>query len=1024
MMQSDRYGEASRFMRIGVLFLGIIPVFGAQQSVQVTSGTASLTLPNTAPWTTIGLSTNPMRWELRVHDFGSDWPAYPSYLVNLGAVYLLRGQFSNWAQAGTVYNPATYDVVYNNGPLVGGCCNHMSDVLVRVQRDVANARYTLEVCNAGGGGCLSGTAAITSYGAQSWAGRPLSLNVGGKLAFIRWFSGVVPIGSPIRSSGVIGDLGDWEFEGNLLDSSGHGNPFHGGSASYSATPVYPPACNAGTQQTFRAGYPASLDGTGSSPLDGGTALSYVWQSLSGPSTPNWSSHSAAKPEIKGLVFGSYVFQLTVTDSSNQSSTCTVKDGAVATDDNGIVVTGNATVDMLLGPIVRYGANPWPWFDNRHKQAADDQNSIMDVYFPAWWDTPGPGTVTVATGSTTFVGSGTSFTTTFCQGPANPKKAQAGYPLIAVWHPLGLGTGRRMFHVLSCTDDTHLTTETPYNGDGYTPPGSGLNYAADNQYAPIWGWSMTSSPANYYDNVAAYYALYYRSGIDDYLTAARTLADRWWESPMIDQGVLPTDYGFTATGRSVSAMGLVLRALDGRPDMWAGPSATDGYSGLHKIWNNFMAYFTGWDLTHGIYDTREVAYQLKMTAYCALFDTSATYRSKCQTAIVNSFPNIWTKHEFPDGSWPALYFVLGSWFGTGSSATMTNGSTAVTGVGATGWTSSYFPTRIWLFPSTVTVPLNNSVGDPVSYSATFVDSTHLTLDRPYEGTSGSHGWDLANASDSPITGWVSQPFLAGILAEAFDWAAKAMEAVSPPTAASTATASLAHSYNVAAANWLKNYGYRPATKGLYYYVDGIECQPPISESNAICTSGMAADTSRALSPEGLRGIATAYAYTQDQTLKTFGDTLYNAMFAKPATCPAGSAVCVPDGAYIDAMNDGQYMINVPPLASLGSATPWKYFGLFFGVTALSSWPGYRVGGVQPWAGEPLYVGASLPGVSGAAAIRVVTTAPSGATYTTNCSVLPCAVTVDRRQGDHLVSIQYLSATGTVLASSSAPLIGGQ
>jgi hypothetical protein len=267
-------------------------------------------------------------------------------------------------------------------------------------------------------------------------------------------------------------------------------------------------------------------------------------------------------------------------------------------------------------------------------------------------------------------------------------------------------------------------------------------------------------------------------------------------------------------------------------------------------------------------------------------------------------------------------------------------------------------------------------------------------------------------------------MTGILAEAFDFSAKAMEAVNPPTTASTATASLAHSYNVAAANWIKNYGYRPATKGLYYYAGGIECQPPISESNSICTSGMATDTSRALSPEGFRGVATAYAYSQDPPLKTLGDALYNAMFAAPATCPAGSTVCVSDGAYVDGMDDGQYMINTPPLASLGSATPWKYFGLFFGVTALSSWPGYRIGGTQPWQGEPLYIGANLPSVPGAAAIRVVTTSPSGVTYTTNCNASPCAVTVDHRQGDHLMSIQYLSASGAVLASSGVPLVGGQ
>jgi len=45
----------------------------------------------------------------------------------------------------------------------------------------------------------------------------------------------------------------------------------------------------------------------------------------------------------------------------------------------------------------------------------------------------------------------------------------------------------------------------------------------------------AAPVNYYDNVAAFYALYYRSGIIDYLNAARKLADRFWECPEIDRG---------------------------------------------------------------------------------------------------------------------------------------------------------------------------------------------------------------------------------------------------------------------------------------------------------------------------------------------------------------------------------------------------------------------------------------------------------------------------------------------------------
>ena len=393
MMRKSRQGDAMRTVRIGALFLGIVPLFGAQQSTQVTAPWPAphpaLTLSNTAPWNTIGLSTSPMRWEMRVHNFGTDIPAYPSALIGLGSVYLVKGAGGGSIQASNVFSGL--DVIYNNGPPQAAFVSGASDALIRVQRDVVNAQYTIEVCGVTGGACASGTAAITTFGPPSWAGATLVLYPGGDFAFLRWFSSVVPVGTPIPNSGVAGDLGDWEFEGNLFDSSGHGNNFGGGTVAYPATPIYPPACNAGSQQSFRAGHPASLERIGL--LSAGRRhVSFVRMAVGCPVRQrlSWSSHAAAAPQIKGLVFGSYVFQLTVTDSSDQSSVCTVKDGAVATDDNGIVVTNNANVDLLLGPMVRYGANPWPWYDNRHKQAADNENSIMDVYFPAWWDTPGPG----------------------------------------------------------------------------------------------------------------------------------------------------------------------------------------------------------------------------------------------------------------------------------------------------------------------------------------------------------------------------------------------------------------------------------------------------------------------------------------------------------------------------------------------------------------------------------------------------------------------------------------------------------
>jgi len=115
------------------------------------------------------------------------------------------------------------DMVYNNGPVVYPCCAGRTDVLVRAQRDVANLRYTLEVCDVVGGNCLSGTAQILTFG-QPLLGRdddqPQLLVTArrfcaGSHPWYRW-------ARRFRSVGVAGDLGDWEFEGTSTIRAGTG----------------------------------------------------------------------------------------------------------------------------------------------------------------------------------------------------------------------------------------------------------------------------------------------------------------------------------------------------------------------------------------------------------------------------------------------------------------------------------------------------------------------------------------------------------------------------------------------------------------------------------------------------------------------------------------------------------------------------------------------------------------------------------------------------------------------------------
>jgi hypothetical protein len=833
----------------------------------------------------------------------------------------------------------------------------------------------------------------------------------GKLDFLRWFSSTVPLGTSVPIAGVTGDLGDWEFEGNLNDSSGHGLNMTDSGATYSTTPVYPPACNAGNQTSFRAGYPGQLDGTESLALDGGIGLTYLWQQLAGPTVtwsrqvrpgrPNVSSQTDPQATITGLMAGSYTFQLTVKDSSGQSSVCTVDHGAVVTDDHDMVITNLPEVDTLLGPMVRYGANPWPWFDVVHKAEADMQIANMDTYYGAYWNVADPGTVTVTTGSNVVTGVGTTFTTTICNGPGSPTVPKAD---IIVWYPTSTPgvTGRRQLQVTSCTSDTSLVALNAWTNDVLA--GSGLNYS-DSSASGTWAYN--AAPANYYDNVAAYYALYYRSGIIDYLNAARKLADRFWTCPQIDQGNSYTAYSAGDASfphRSRSILGLVLRALDGRPDIW---------TGLNKMYVYYNVYALQYDaqFVPALWDAREEAYELAEMAYCALYDTDATWKSNCKTWITSELTRVWTPARFPDGGWY-------QWFASSSSSsatpvTLTQGSTAVTGTG-TSWTTADSGGLIW-FTNSTAKPTSNAGGDPTTYTPTIVDATHLTLDRPYQGTTGTHGWAIEDTSTGAmVIGYGELPYMMGLLSFAFDMASQAIADTNPTGSATY------RGYNVDAANWVKTYGYFPDTKGLYYFAQFVNCQYPIADSNANCTkNGDPPDqpSDRVLGFETMRGIAAAYKYNGDTSLKAFVDTLYNAQWAKPTTCPVGSTVCVPDGFYVNSYDTGQsYLSGTPPL---GEAPKW--FGQAFGVSALSAWPAERIGGPQLQLGPPRYVGFNLSGAPHAVQARIALTTPDGQTSYTNCVSSPCLTTGDNGQGSGQIRLEFLSNSGKVLASSEAPII---
>lgn len=105
----------------------------------------------------------------------------------------------------------------------------------------------------------------------------------------------------------------------------------------------PPVANAGPNQTINLPTTtATLDGSGSTDPDG-TITTYSWVKTSGPSSGTITTPSAAISTVTGMVVGTYVFTLTVTD--NNSATNSASTTIIINNPPTCVL--NSTTDTLV-----------------------------------------------------------------------------------------------------------------------------------------------------------------------------------------------------------------------------------------------------------------------------------------------------------------------------------------------------------------------------------------------------------------------------------------------------------------------------------------------------------------------------------------------------------------------------------------------------------------------------------------------------------------------------------------------------
>ena len=224
------------------------------------------------------------------------------------------------------------------------------------------------------------------------------------------------------------------------------------------------------------------------------------------------------------------------------------------DSSELVSFPSREVELIIGPQLKMGSklNPYPWFD----ATQSSKGAVHGRDFPKIPPLQLAGTVQVKKGDAIVQGVGTRFLSQV--DPSGPAPFFNGRLRIRE----GLSDTYQQVQVRSVQSDTQLTLTAPYAFASQT------GVQADTEYSD--GSNLNGDiymNANYYDLALCLYALYYRTGDPQHLAAARKVADSWWISTPINGGASRDFEKGSYSPRNSSLGGLMLRALDGRPEMW-------------------------------------------------------------------------------------------------------------------------------------------------------------------------------------------------------------------------------------------------------------------------------------------------------------------------------------------------------------------------------------------------------------------------------------------------------------------------
>jgi len=555
--------------------------------------------------------------------------------------------------------------------------NGATDVVLKSRRDPSTQSITMEVWRTDTGAYRVGTtslgSAFSTVPQPYFAGRYFAIGTAQQQAggitvdYVRLFSSIDPLGTA-PSPNASGNLADWELDGGLADNSTYHQTFSpNGSANFVDTPLYrpivsfSPATNCFVSTAYTTNFCTMIASTTSSLAsiayspNMNDALTYSWRQTGGPSSATLANTSASRTIATGLSqFGEYDFQLTVVDKEGNQTSATLAIGVVTVSaSSSCLVSGvPASISYAIGPLTPWGSSkcdPWPWYDVAEAANAFQMQSQFSL--PATGAAANPGTIAVSGvmpgPGLTITGNGTHFTTDCAGMPGNlaPNAPSCQGSTIAIrWNADGgTGTGWSIQQIQNVYDDTHAGL---YGGYKYYPPTpySGLQYSVIdiNEYYTPFALAVNGQGGsynwNYYDNVIAYYRLYYRTGITAFLNYARQLADAWY--------LYTLDHGYSnvTTPRLLGIPGLMVRALDGKPTYW---------NGIRQR----VAGFGTSTPPPGDFDPREVGYATSYVALAAKLDPDPSYRAGYCSSTANAIQYFWAPQQLPNGGfWTDQYSI--------------------------------------------------------------------------------------------------------------------------------------------------------------------------------------------------------------------------------------------------------------------------------------------------------------------------------------------------------------------------------